>query len=270
MRVVASFGVVLLTGAALADGKPVPAQPPKAKAPAAVPRASVSAAPANSAGPGTPQRVLTEEEFEMLAKLGSARAMPNAVPAAERPAVLAVIARFKKGNRAQALGSWHALVKRLAQVEAEKPSAKVPIEELAAWVLRETYVSSLSEMAAIVDKVRYLSEAKQALRQDISRLRAAAQGAGAAPVSVSLASLRSTYTQNQAAVVGQRSEQLTRDQVKQRITELESAQEEVRNRREASTAAFRSFDQKANQLYQTLSNIVKTMAEMRAGTNNAL
>jgi hypothetical protein len=45
---------------------------------------------------------------------------------------------------------------------------------------------------------------------------------------------------------------------------LEAEQEEIRNRRQMSTTAFESFDQKANQLYQMLSSIVKTVAETRS------
>jgi len=45
---------------------------------------------------------------------------------------------------------------------------------------------------------------------------------------------------------------------------LEAQQEEIRNKRQMSTTAFESFDQKANQLFDMLSSIVKTMAEARS------
>ena len=45
---------------------------------------------------------------------------------------------------------------------------------------------------------------------------------------------------------------------------LVSEQEEIRNHREMDTTAFQNFDQKANQLYDMLSTIVKTMGEMRS------
>jgi hypothetical protein len=43
-------------------------------------------------------------------------------------------------------------------------------------------------------------------------------------------------------------------------------QESVRNKREMASTAFQNFDQKANQLYNLLSSVMKAMSEMRMGT----
>lgn len=45
---------------------------------------------------------------------------------------------------------------------------------------------------------------------------------------------------------------------------LEAQQEEIRNKRQMSTSAFESFDQKANQLFDMLSSVVKAMGEARS------
>ena len=50
------------------------------------------------------------------------------------------------------------------------------------------------------------------------------------------------------------------------IRGLESMKTEVRNKRSMSSAAFQNFDQKANQLYNLLSSVMKAMNEMRSGT----
>ena len=50
------------------------------------------------------------------------------------------------------------------------------------------------------------------------------------------------------------------------IREVESMQETVRNKRQMSSTAFQNFDQKANQLYNLLSSVMKAMNEMRMGT----
>ena len=50
------------------------------------------------------------------------------------------------------------------------------------------------------------------------------------------------------------------------IKEVESMQETVRNKRQMASTAFQNFDQKANQLYNLLSSVMKAMNEMRMGT----
>jgi hypothetical protein len=47
------------------------------------------------------------------------------------------------------------------------------------------------------------------------------------------------------------------------IREVESQQETVRNKRQAASTSFQNFDQKANQLYNMLSSVMKTANEMR-------
>ncbi len=49
------------------------------------------------------------------------------------------------------------------------------------------------------------------------------------------------------------------------ISEIESAQESVRNERQTASIAFESFDQKAIQLYQSLSSVSKMLNELRQG-----
>jgi hypothetical protein len=50
------------------------------------------------------------------------------------------------------------------------------------------------------------------------------------------------------------------------IKQVEQEQEKVRNKRQIATTAFQNFDQKANQLFNLLSSVMKAMNEMRMGT----
>ena len=48
------------------------------------------------------------------------------------------------------------------------------------------------------------------------------------------------------------------------IKEIEQMMEEVRNTRQLENTAFQNFDQKANQLYQILSTLLKNIKEMQS------
>jgi len=47
------------------------------------------------------------------------------------------------------------------------------------------------------------------------------------------------------------------------IKQVEKQQEDLRNKRQMTQTTFQNFDQKTNQLYNTLSNVVKSMNETR-------
>ena len=50
------------------------------------------------------------------------------------------------------------------------------------------------------------------------------------------------------------------------LRNLESTRESVRNKRQMARTAFQNFDQKANQLFNLLSSVMKSMKEMRMGS----
>ena len=65
----------------------------------------------------------------------------------------------------------------------------------------------------------------------------------------------------------------TANELGTQMKRLESAQEEIRNKRTMDTTAFQNFDQKANQLMSMLTAAVKTMSELRgigAGARSGL
>ena len=53
--------------------------------------------------------------------------------------------------------------------------------------------------------------------------------------------------------------------VNDRIKDVESMQETVRNKRQMASTAFQNFDQKSNQLYNMMSAVMKAFNEMRSG-----
>jgi len=62
------------------------------------------------------------------------------------------------------------------------------------------------------------------------------------------------------------SEPLNSASLNNRIKEVESMQETVRNKRQMASTSFQNFDQKSNQLYNLISSVMKSMNEMRSGT----
>jgi hypothetical protein len=56
----------------------------------------------------------------------------------------------------------------------------------------------------------------------------------------------------------------TRGDLNESIKDVESMQESERNKRQMATTAFQNFEQKANQLYNLMISVAKTVGEMRA------
>jgi hypothetical protein len=63
-----------------------------------------------------------------------------------------------------------------------------------------------------------------------------------------------------------KTENMNQFSLSNRIKEVESMQETVRNKRQMASTAFQNFDQKTNQLYNLLSSVLKGMGEMRMST----
>ena len=59
---------------------------------------------------------------------------------------------------------------------------------------------------------------------------------------------------------------LERTGLSDEIKQVESMQETVRNKRQMASTSFQNFDQKANQLYNLMSSVLKSVNEMRSGT----
>jgi len=59
---------------------------------------------------------------------------------------------------------------------------------------------------------------------------------------------------------------LDRQGLNDRIKDVESMQETVRNKRQMASTAFQNFDQKSNQLYNLMASVMKSLNEMRGGT----
>lgn len=59
---------------------------------------------------------------------------------------------------------------------------------------------------------------------------------------------------------------LKRSSLSDEIKHVESMQETVRNKRQMASTSFQNFDQKANQLYNLMSSVLKATNEMRSGT----
>jgi len=62
------------------------------------------------------------------------------------------------------------------------------------------------------------------------------------------------------------SKSLDRPGLNDTIKDVESMQETIRNKRQMASTAFQNFDQKANQLYNLMASVLKSLNEMRGGT----
>jgi len=98
---------------------------------------------------------------------------------------------------------------------------------------------------------------------------AKSEDAGMQTVSVDIKNfdLTTTGADGKLAQIGPtKTENMNQFSLSNRIKEVESMQETVRNKRQMASTAFQNFDQKTNQLYNLLSSVLKGMGEMRMST----
>jgi len=77
-----------------------------------------------------------------------------------------------------------------------------------------------------------------------------------------LESLSDSYSANQS--------EISSSSIIAEIAEIETTMEDIRNRRQELATAFENFDQKANQLFNILSAVLKSIKEMKSGVSRNL
>jgi len=166
----------------------------------------------------------------------------------------------------------------MKRIEAENPHGN--IMEVLFLVFRQSIEETNEDKKYFLTKLKMFNDMGEALSGylselvDVSRdLGAAAAGAKypemvltASPVSIKKFDLSTTDASGQLKALSTEKKRLDRAGLNDTIKEVESMQETVRNKRQMASTAFQNFDQKANQLYNLLSSVMKAMNEMRMGT----
>ena len=166
----------------------------------------------------------------------------------------------------------------MKQVETQNPHGN--IMELLFLVFRESIEETNKDKEYFLTKLKMFNDMGEALSGYLSELvdvsrDLGAQAAGAKypemtltaqPVSIRKFDLSTTATDGSLKELSVERKRLDRAGLNDTIKEVESMQETVRNKRQMASTAFQNFDQKANQLYNLLSSVMKAMNEMRMGT----
>ncbi len=165
---------------------------------------------------------------------------------------------------------------RMKAVEAQFPNGN--IMEVLFLVFRESiqetnedkkyFLLKLQEFNTMAEKISdYLSH----LVKESQRLSEASEGQKYPEkvhinVEVKSFDLSTLDPNGNLRVTDQRTRSLDRAGLNDTIKDVESMQETIRNKRQMASTAFQNFDQKANQLYNLLSSVLKSLNEMRGGT----
>jgi len=163
-------------------------------------------------------------------------------------------------------------------IQAQNPHGN--IMEILFLVFRDSIKETNEDKKYFLTKLKMFNDMGESLSNylsdlvDVSRdLGAAAAGAKypemvltAQPVQIKKFDLSTTNAAGQLEALTTKSKRLDRAGLNDTIKEVESMQETVRNKRQMASTAFQNFDQKANQLYNLMSSVMKAMNEMRMGT----
>jgi len=84
-------------------------------------------------------------------------------------------------------------------------------------------------------------------------------------ISAGDAALKTMWTDSKLAQTSASTRNLDRAGLNDTIKDVESMQETIRNKRQMASTAFQNFDQKANQLYNLMASVLKSVNEMRGG-----
>jgi hypothetical protein len=237
-------------------------------------------------GPASTSAGLTELDAEIGEKIFGAAGLPSPYNANTTERLYAQIKDSKPFGEAVGMltassanltaPSTPEFMDRMAALKSQFPNGN--IMEVLFLVFRESiqetnedkkyFLLKLQEFNTMAEKISdYLSH----LVDESARLSSACEGQKypeKVHISVETKSfdLSGLTKDGDLAVTQSKTERLDRAGLNDRIKDVESMQETVRNKRQMASTAFQNFDQKANQLYNLLSSVLKSVNEMRSGT----
>ena len=131
---------------------------------------------------------------------------------------------------------------------------------------KKYYLEKLKSYNAMGEALSgYLSELAEASRElGVARAGVQRSEVVLTPTPVTIRTFN--LTTEKLVVLSAKRKRLDRSGLDDTIKEVESMQETVRNKRQMASTSFQNFDQKANQLFNMLSSVMKALNEMRMGT----
>jgi hypothetical protein len=229
---------------AVSAGKPTRTQSTKA------PPTKVQPAPSAEAASAVE---LTEEE-KTLAEVALARKLPKWVGPGHRKQLHRIVASLRAGELEGAGKAWESFVKGSAAQHNQ-----TDFDFVARWAVRQAYVADhedLDQAAYHLGRVLRLETELEAYSAELKAVKIT--GETKKRVSV--------RTVGEDGLGPKKAVQLDRTGLSNALEEIESMRKNVRNKRQMASTAFQNYDQKANQLYNLLSSVMKAMNEMRKGT----
>lgn len=202
-----------------------------------------------------------EDPLTALARISGATKLPGGLTAQERATLAGIAQMHRRGNSKAASARW------VSFVRASRGKKRAELDAAMLWVLRRAYLEPNTELRQKAQKARHLQLIETALRERRAALRrAAAKAKGGARVIVRTFHALPRFKPGETTRISWKKRSLSRSELAGEIAEVEAQQEKIRNERQMASSAFQNFDQKANQLYNLLSRVMKAMNEMRMGT----
>lgn len=204
-----------------------------------------------SAAPPLKINPIARPDADMVVRAVAARDLPPRVPAASRQNLDEVVRLLRANKVTEAREPWG----RAVSVSGLRSPGD--IDALVQWVLRESYLETNADLKSYADKVRYYNETKQALRDELAKVKRgqAARGITAEP-----------YRLDGAAVKTERPRALS---VPERDAYLKTLEEKLRSIGDDAQLAnvdLQNALQKQQQTAQAMSAVSKMLHDVAMAT----
>jgi hypothetical protein len=229
---------------AVSTGKPTHTQSTKAPPTKVQPAPSAEAASA----------VELTEEHKTLAEVALARRLPKWVGPGHRKQLHRIVASLRAGELEGARKAWDRFVKGSAAQRNQ-----TDFDFVARWAVRQAYFADQKELDQAAYHLGRVLRLEAELEEYSAELKA---------VEITDTTKKRVFvrTLGDDGLGPKKAIHLDRAGLSNTLDEVESIQENVRNKRQMASTEFQNFDQKANQTLNLLSSIMKAMNEMRMGT----
>ena len=202
-----------------------------------------------------------EDPLTALAWMSGATQPPASLTARERASLAAIAQMLQRGDSKAASARWERFVR------ASRGKKRAELDAAMLWTLRRAYLEPNAQLRQVAQQARHIHIAESALTErSAALLKAAAKAQGNTRVPVRTFRTLPRFKRGEIARIAWQTRRLNRSELASETAEVKTQQEQIRRQRRQCAGSFQNSDQKAKQLYDLMSSVMKAMNEMRMGT----
>lgn len=197
-----------------------------------------------------------ERPIDLVVQIATPVTLTDSLTDEDRLSLSRVVVGLRRSDTERATDTWASLLRALRS----RPGPPVDPQALIQWVLRESYLDQVEDLAHYADRVRFFNEQKRAIREHLAEARAVrADMPPDRRAELQTITVAAQYEKGQPPVRVGSIQVMSEEELKEYLEDLEQQMQTVGEDSQLANIELQDLMQKQQQTLQTLSNVSKLL-----------